>query len=244
MRTATSTQQSREQRRRRSDFSGQKCSACSRVIVDERVYDKFLQALKARVEKITVGDPTQNANMGPVINEKSMKTILGYIEKGIAEGGRLITGGAAAKDAGEGYFVQPTVIADVDPMATISQQEIFGPVLAVIKSRNFEDGHRHREQHRVRADGRGLYFVARQDRVCQARVPRGQPVHQSQVHGRHRGRASVRRIQHVGNRLKGGRTGLPVAVHAREVDRREDYSIAKQFHFGFRTLSASAGRVF
>jgi 1-pyrroline-5-carboxylate dehydrogenase len=121
-------------------FSGQKCSACSRVIVDERVYDKFLQALKARVEKITVGDPTQNVNMGPVINEKSMKNTLAYVEKGVAEGGRLITGGAAAKDAGEGYFVQPTVIADVDPMATISQQEIFGPVLAVIKSRNFEDG--------------------------------------------------------------------------------------------------------
>jgi 1-pyrroline-5-carboxylate dehydrogenase len=121
-------------------FSGQKCSACSRVIVDERIYDKFVQALKERVEKITVGDPAQNVNMGPVINEKSMKSILGYIEKGIEEGGRLITGGAAAKDAGEGYFVQPTVIADVDPMATISQQEIFGPVLAVIKSRNFEEG--------------------------------------------------------------------------------------------------------
>ena len=69
-----------------------------------------------------------------------MKTTLGYIEKGIAEGGRLITGGAPAKDAGEGYFIQPTVIADVGPMATISQQEIFGPVLAVIKSRNFEEG--------------------------------------------------------------------------------------------------------
>jgi 1-pyrroline-5-carboxylate dehydrogenase len=121
-------------------FSGQKCSACSRIIVDERIYDRFVQGLKERVEKITVGDPTKNPDMGPVINEKSMKSILGYIEKGIAEGGRLITGGAAAKDAGEGYFVQPTVIADVDPMATISQQEIFGPVLAVIKSRNFEHG--------------------------------------------------------------------------------------------------------
>jgi 1-pyrroline-5-carboxylate dehydrogenase len=121
-------------------FSGQKCSACSRVIVDERIYDKFLQALKDRVEKITVGDPTQNVAMGPVINEKSMKTTLGYIGKAIAEGGRLITGGGPAKDAGDGYFVQPTVIADVDPMGTISQQEIFGPVLAVIKSRNFEEG--------------------------------------------------------------------------------------------------------
>jgi len=121
-------------------FSGQKCSACSRVIVDERIYDRFVQALRERVEKITVGDPTQNVAMGPVISEKSMKSILGYIEKGIVEGGRLITGGKAAPEAGEGYFVQPTVIADVDPKATIAQEEIFGPVLAVIQSRNFEHG--------------------------------------------------------------------------------------------------------
>ncbi len=119
-------------------FSGQKCSACSRAIIDERIYDKFLQRLKERVEKITVGDPTQNPNMGPVVNEKSMKTILGYVQKGVAEGGRLITGGAKTAEAGDGYFIQPTVIADVDPMGTISQEEIFGPVLAVIKSRNFE----------------------------------------------------------------------------------------------------------
>ncbi len=119
-------------------FSGQKCSACSRAIIDERIYDKFLQQLKQRVEKITVGDPALNPNMGPVVNEKSMKTILGYIQKGIAEGGRLITGGE--RIGNEGYFIQPTVIADVDPMATISQQEIFGPVLAVIKSRSFEEG--------------------------------------------------------------------------------------------------------
>ena len=69
-----------------------------------------------------------------------MKSILGYIDKGIAEGGRLITGGGPAKEAGDGYFVQPTVIADVDPQATIAQEEIFGPVLAVIKARDFEHG--------------------------------------------------------------------------------------------------------
>ena len=120
-------------------FSGQKCSACSRAIIDERIYDKFVQRLKERVEKITVGDPPLNPDMGPVVNEKSMKSILGYVEKGIAEGGRLITGGERATGAGDGYFIQPTVIADVDPMGTISQQEIFGPVLAVIKSQGFED---------------------------------------------------------------------------------------------------------
>ncbi len=120
-------------------FSGQKCSACSRAIVDERIYDRFLQALRERVEKITVGDPVNNPAMGPVINEKSMKSILGYVEKAISEGGRLITGGARATEAGDGYFVQPTVIADVAPNGTIAQEEIFGPVLAVIKSHGFEE---------------------------------------------------------------------------------------------------------
>ena len=206
-------------------FSGQKCSACSRAIVDERIYDRFVQRLQERVEKITVGDPAQNPNMGPVVNEKSMKSILGYIEKGIAEGGRLITGGARATDAGDGYFIQPTVIADVDPMATISQQEIFGPVLAVIKSTRLRAWPGHRQQHRVRPDRRGLHHVGRQDCRGQGAVPRRQPVHQSQVHGRDGGRASLRRLQHVGHRLQGWRSRLPAAVHAGEVDWRKDRAI-------------------
>ena len=120
-------------------FQGQKCSACSRVIVDERIYDKFLERLKVRVERITIGDPASNANMGAVINEGSMKSILNYIEIGKRDG-RLITGGVRANEAGDGYFVQPTVIADIQPKSKLEQEEIFGPVLAVIKSRNFEHG--------------------------------------------------------------------------------------------------------
>jgi 1-pyrroline-5-carboxylate dehydrogenase len=116
-------------------FQGQKCSACSRAIVDERVYDKFLQQLKARVEQLKVGDPAENANLGAVINEGSMKSILGYIEQGKKDG-RLITGGERA--AGEGYFIQPTVIADIPPKSKLEQEEIFGPVLAVIKARGFD----------------------------------------------------------------------------------------------------------
>jgi 1-pyrroline-5-carboxylate dehydrogenase len=119
-------------------FQGQKCSACSRAIVDEKIYDVFLERLKDRVAKITVGDPTENKPMGPVVNEKAMKSILDYIEVGKKEG-RLIHGGGPAKEAGDGYFIQPTVIADIPPMARISQEEIFGPVLAVIKARNFDD---------------------------------------------------------------------------------------------------------
>ena len=118
-------------------FQGQKCSACSRAIVDERIYDKFLDMLKARVEKITVGDPAENANMGAVINEGSMQDILRYIEIGKKDG-RLLTGGARASNTGEGYFLQPTVIADIPAKSTLEQEEIFGPVLAVIKSKNFD----------------------------------------------------------------------------------------------------------
>jgi len=118
-------------------FQGQKCSACSRAIIDERIYDKFLDRLKARVEKINVGDPAENANMGAVINEGSMKSILDYIEIGKKDG-RLITGGGRATNAGEGYFLQPTVIADIPPKSRLEQEEVFGPVLAVIKAKNYD----------------------------------------------------------------------------------------------------------
>jgi len=118
-------------------FQGQKCSACSRAIIDERIYDKFLEKLKARVEKITIGDPTENPNMGAVINQGSMKSILEYIEIGKKDG-RLITGGGPAKNAGEGYFLQPTVIADIPPKSRLEQEEVFGPVLAVIKAKNYD----------------------------------------------------------------------------------------------------------
>jgi 1-pyrroline-5-carboxylate dehydrogenase len=120
-------------------FSGQKCSACSRAIIDEKIYDVFVARLKERVAKITVGDPALNPNMGPVVNEGALKSITEYIEVGKKEG-RLISGGSRATDAGEGYYLQPTVFADIDPKARLAQEEIFGPVLAVIKSKNFADG--------------------------------------------------------------------------------------------------------
>ena len=118
-------------------FQGQKCSACSRAIVVEKVYDAFLGMLKQRVEQIKVGQPVEpDTYMGPVINANARKQILGYIEQGKKEG-RLVTGGD--EGSGSGYFVAPTVIADVAPNATIAQEEIFGPVLAVIKARSFDE---------------------------------------------------------------------------------------------------------
>ncbi|MCX6133986.1 MAG: L-glutamate gamma-semialdehyde dehydrogenase [Ignavibacteriales bacterium] len=118
-------------------FQGQKCSAASRAIVVEKVYDKFVGLVKEKASKLKVGPSDDQGNyMGPVINESSKRKILAYIEKGIQEGGRLIAGGAQAP--GDGYFVPATVIADVGPKATISQEEIFGPVLAIIKAKDFD----------------------------------------------------------------------------------------------------------
>jgi len=117
-------------------FQGQKCSACSRAIVSRKVYDSFLKKLTERVKKIKVGPTEDPSNyMGPVVNEAAMKTILNYIEIGKKEG-RLIAGGGRAP--GEGYFVEPTVIADIAPKARIEQEEVFGPVLAVIPANDFD----------------------------------------------------------------------------------------------------------
>ena len=117
-------------------YQGQKCSACSRAIVSEKVYDNFVQKLVERTKKIKVGPSEDPENyMGPVVSKSAMTTILGYIDVGKKEG-KLLHGGDRAP--GDGYFIQPTVIADVDPKARISQEEIFGPVLAVIKARDFD----------------------------------------------------------------------------------------------------------
>lgn len=116
-------------------FQGQKCSACSRAIVDESLYDEFLEKVKAKVATLKVGPAEEfGFDIGPVINDKARKSILGYIEAGKQEG-RLIAGGDVAP--GEGYFLQPTVFADIEAKDRLFQEEIFGPVLAVTKARDF-----------------------------------------------------------------------------------------------------------
>ncbi len=119
-------------------FNGQKCSACSRAIVDESVYDVFCDRLRERVEAIEIGDPAENAAAGPVISENSYRKVLEYLEIGKGEG-RLLTGGEAVKNRDDGYYLRPTVIVDVPPTARIALEEIFGPVLAVIKSTSFDE---------------------------------------------------------------------------------------------------------
>jgi 1-pyrroline-5-carboxylate dehydrogenase len=119
-------------------FQGQKCSACSRAIIHTDVYDNMLDKIVAHTEKIKVGDPVDPSTyMSAVVNQKAFKTINDYIEKGQAEGGRLLTGGGS--DGEQGFYIEPTVIADVKPGDTIEQEEIFGPVLAIIRAQDFDD---------------------------------------------------------------------------------------------------------
>jgi 1-pyrroline-5-carboxylate dehydrogenase len=119
-------------------FSGQKCSACSRAVVVEDVYDKVLELVAEKTKGLKVGPTTDLGNYtGPVVSESAYKSILNYIDIGKKEG-TVVAGGEKLKEAGNGFFIQPTVIAGIDPKARISQEEIFGPVLAFLKADNFE----------------------------------------------------------------------------------------------------------
>ncbi len=117
-------------------FQGQKCSACSRVVVDESIYDRFCEALVEKAGTLKVGETKDNPNMGPVINASSKNKIMDYIHTAVKEGGQIIHGGNEIEG---GHFIEPTIIKDVKPFDTIAQEEIFGPVLAVIKSPNFDE---------------------------------------------------------------------------------------------------------
>jgi 1-pyrroline-5-carboxylate dehydrogenase len=118
-------------------FQGQKCSACSRAILVAPVYDALLEKITERARKLNVGDPADpNSYMGAVVDENAYKKITSYIEVGKREG-RLMLGGEPLDHPG--YFIPPTIIADVAPDARIAQEEIFGPVLAVIKAKDFDE---------------------------------------------------------------------------------------------------------
>ncbi len=117
-------------------FSGQKCSACSRVVIDESLYDKFIEQLVQKAKTITIDEAQKNPPMGPVSSKQAFTSILNYIEIGKKEG-ELVLGGKKIEK--NGYYIEPTIIKDVSPTARIAQEEIFGPVLACIKSKSFDE---------------------------------------------------------------------------------------------------------
>lgn len=119
-------------------YAGQKCSACSRAIVVEQVYDAFLNRLVESAKSLRIGpaeDP--GTTVGPLIDEEARRKVLQYIEVGRKEGRGVLE--ADVSHLGSGYFVGPTIFADVSPSARIAQEEIFGPVLAVIRAKEFEE---------------------------------------------------------------------------------------------------------
>ena len=122
--------------------TGQRCTATSRVVAHEAVYNKFLDMLTKAASRLRLGSGlSKTTDVGPVINEAQMQKILNYIDIGIKEGAKLIMGGKAYKKGpcAKGYFIEPTIFADVKPNMHIAQEEIFGPVVSVIKTKNMED---------------------------------------------------------------------------------------------------------
>ncbi len=123
--------------------TGQRCTATSRLILHEKVHDKFLDMLVKRVEKLKLGDGLQQGvDVGPCVNEGQRKTVESYVEIGKQQGGRVVAGGAipSVPELGRGWFYKPTVIADVKPDHRIAKEEIFGPVLSVIRTKSLEEG--------------------------------------------------------------------------------------------------------
>jgi 1-pyrroline-5-carboxylate dehydrogenase len=117
-------------------FQGQKCSACSRLIIVDEVYDELVAKVVERAKKLVVGHPSTNPNMGAVIDAAAHGNIMDYIGKAVKDGGKIECGGNAIEG---GHFVEPTVISGVERDHTIAQEEIFGPVLACIRAKDFED---------------------------------------------------------------------------------------------------------
>jgi aldehyde dehydrogenase (NAD+) len=119
---------------------GQGCAITTRMLLPASRYDEGVEMLKAAFEGFPYGDPTDPANlMGPLINARQRERVLHYIEQGKAEGARLVVGGGVPARFAKGYFVEPTLFVDVDPDSTIAQEEIFGPVLAVLRYEDDDD---------------------------------------------------------------------------------------------------------
>lgn len=146
-------------------FQGQKCSAGSRAIIHEAVYDELLEKIADKAKKLSVGESEENPDVGPVIDAKAYEKITGYIEVGKKEG-RLLVGGTY--DNSKGYFIQPTIFVDCKPDARVMKEEIFGPVLSITKVSSYEEGIRVFNDTEYGLTG--AVYSRRRDRLEHARV--------------------------------------------------------------------------
>ena len=194
-------------------FSGQKCSACSRAIIEAPIYDVFVERVRERVAKLTVGDPAENPNMGPVVNKAALDSMLELHRDG--QKGRQADCGRQRAADGRGR-----ILSGADGLRrhcagrVLAQEEIFGPVLALIKVESFEEGLA--VANNTEYGLTGAIYTSDRGRLDQRapRVSRRQSLLQPQVHGGDGGRASVRRVQHERDGLEGRRAGLSLSVHA------------------------------
>ncbi|MBN9588008.1 MAG: aldehyde dehydrogenase family protein [Alphaproteobacteria bacterium 64-11] len=121
--------------------TGQRCTASSRVFVQEGIYDRFVKALAERAAALKVGDACDpSTQMGPVVTESQLKGDLDYVDIAVKEGGRLLTGGARLNTENPGFFMSPALIVDTKPGDRINNEEVFGPVVSVVKIKNYDEG--------------------------------------------------------------------------------------------------------
>ena len=203
-------------------YAGQKCSACSRAIVLEGVYDAFLARL-VEATKQPEGRPAEDpgTSVGAGDRRRGARADPRARSRRARREARLAYAADVGALADEGCYVGPHVFADVPPDASIAQEEIFGPVLAVIKAARPGRRPAHRQRHEVRPDRRPLLPQPGEHRARPARVPRRQPLHQPQDHRRPRRPPALRRLQALRHRPQGRRARLPPAVHDRPHDHRE-----------------------
>ena len=132
---------------------GEVCAAGSRLLIEEQVHDQVVEQLAAGAKKLTPGDPLdKNTRLGALVSRKQQETVLSYIKKGVEEGASIVAGGKAVQPNGKGYYVEATVFDGVTPEMTIAREEIFGPVLAVLTFKDFDEG--------VKLANRSMYGLA------------------------------------------------------------------------------------
>jgi acyl-CoA reductase-like NAD-dependent aldehyde dehydrogenase len=121
-------------------LSGQLCTMLSRVIVSEGRHDALAEAIAAEMARVKIGNPRDPASeMGPLSSRRQLQTVEAHVRKGVAEGGKLLWGGSRPAHLGRGFYFEPTLFADVAPGAIIAQEEIFGPVVSLIKTRDEDE---------------------------------------------------------------------------------------------------------
>ena len=183
---------------------GQVCESGTRLILPESIHDEFVERLVARAKTIKLGDTMDyDTDMGPLVSAEQLETVTNYVRIGREEGAKCVLGGEAADGPdGKGYFFEPTIFTDVDNTMTIAQEEIFGPVLSVIKVGQRRRGDRGRQRLDLRPGLRGL------DRGLRPRARDGQaPPRRDGVDQRpppDQLRGAVRRLQAVGHRARAG----------------------------------------